>query len=88
MLKLTLGFEDGLGLVYTECSINAMMTIAILLSLKIMESLQNGIATHFGVTPLYSMEKSVAKVIAALTLTPNVNGPLNPTPLHGNNQFL
>ena len=33
-------------------SINASIMLAILLSLKTMESLQNGVATHFEVTPL------------------------------------
>ena len=32
------------------------MTLAILLSLKAMESLQNGVETHFVVTPLLSTE--------------------------------
>ena len=36
-------------------SINATTMPAILLSLKTMESLQNRIATHFSVIPLFSM---------------------------------
>ena len=38
-------------------SVNAAMTFAILFSLKTMESLQNGFATHFQVSPLISMRK-------------------------------
>ena len=34
---------------------NCAMTLAISLSLKTMQSLQNGVATHFRVTPLYSV---------------------------------
>ena len=36
-------------------SVNAAMTLAILFSLKTMKSLQNGFATHFQVTLLFSM---------------------------------
>ena len=36
-------------------SVNAVMTLTILFSLKTMESLQNGFATHFQVTLLFSM---------------------------------
>ena len=36
-------------------SVNAAMTLVILFSLKTMESLQNGVATDFQVTPLFSM---------------------------------
>ena len=35
--------------------INAVMTLAILFSLKTMDSLQIGVATHLQVTPLFSM---------------------------------
>ena len=49
-----------LGPVYTkrqrQCCDNAAMTLAILFSLKTMESLQNGVATHFQATPLFSMK--------------------------------
>ena len=34
---------------------NSGVTLAILLSLKTMESLQNGVTTHFQATPLLSM---------------------------------
>ena len=36
-------------------SMNTVMTLAILLSLKTMEYLQYRVATHFGATPLFSM---------------------------------
>ena len=47
------------GPVYTKrqsqrCN-NSVITLAILLRLKTMESLQNGVAIHFRVTPLFSM---------------------------------
>ena len=48
-----------LGSIYTkrqrQCCDNAAMMLAILFSLKTMESLQNGVATHFQATPLFSM---------------------------------
>ena len=48
-----------LGFIYTKRqrkhSDNSTMTLAILLSLKTMESLQNGVTTHFQVTPLLSL---------------------------------
>ena len=45
----------ALGLVYSERQHDTMMMVAISLSLKTMESLQIGVATHSGVTPLFSM---------------------------------
>ena len=56
-----------LGPVYTKhqrqrCHNSAMM-LAILFSLNTMESLQNQVATHFQVTPLFSM---IASVVAEL----------------------
>ena len=36
-------------------SVKAAMTLAILFSLKTMESIQNGVVTHFRATPLFSM---------------------------------
>ena len=45
------------------------MTLAILVSLKTMESLENGLQPNSGVTPLFSMRP-------VLTLTLSVNGPL------------
>ena len=70
-----------LGPVYTNgqhqhCHNSAIM---ILFSLQTMESLQNGVTTHFQARPLFSMRtKSLAscRVVAALTLTLRVNGPL------------
>ena len=38
-----------------QCSDNSVMTLAILFSLKTMESLQNAVATHFHATRLISM---------------------------------
>ena len=49
-----------------------MMTLAILLSLKTMESLQIGVATHFRATPLFSMKT----VSLESSLTLGVKGPL------------
>ena len=43
------------GVFIPSISVNTAMTLAILFSLKTMESLQNGFATHFQVTPLISM---------------------------------
>ena len=61
--------SNTLGSVYTMCQRqrcdNSAMRLAVLLSLKTMESLQNGVATHFRVTPLVSMS-SMASVIAEL----------------------
>ena len=47
--------------VYTKrqsqrCNIISAMMLAILFSLKTMESIQNGIANHFQATPLFSMK--------------------------------
>ena len=36
-------------------SVNAAMTLVILFSLKTMESLENGLQTHSGATPYFSM---------------------------------
>ena len=48
-----------LGPGYNKCQCqrceNCAMTVAILFSLKTMESLQNGVATHFQVTPSFTM---------------------------------
>ena len=56
------------------------MTLAILLSLKTMELLGNGVATHFQSTLLLSMrtesQASFSEVVAALMLTLGVSGPL------------
>ena len=41
-------------------SVNAAMTLAELLSLNTMESLQNGLHTHSGVTPYSMREVSLA----------------------------
>ena len=53
--------KQGLGLVYIgrqRCySVNAAMMLATLLSLNTMESLQNGLQPHSGVTPSFSMEQ-------------------------------
>ena len=59
------------------------MTLAIPFSLKTMELVQIGFATHFEETPLASMlsESNIANIIATLTLTFAVNGPLEP--IHG-----
>ena len=43
------------GLFTLSVSVNAAMTLAILFSLKTIESLQIGVATHFQASPLISM---------------------------------
>ena len=55
------------------------MTLAILLSLKTMELLQNQVGTHFRATPLFSMRTVLLMSLQhceALVLTFDVNGPL------------
>ena len=42
--------------------------------MKTMESLQNGVATHSGVTPLFFNQSSIASVTVASTLTLSVSG--------------
>ena len=55
----TLHTTQLLGPIYTkhqcQCCDNSVMTLAILFSLKTIEPLQNGVATHFQVTSLFSM---------------------------------
>ena len=55
-------------------SVNAAMTLVILLSLKTVGSVENGLQTHFGATIVFN-ENRIASVIAALTLTLDINGP-------------
>ena len=60
-----------------QCCNNSVMTLVILFSLKTMELLQNGIATHFGVIALFSIRPvllALSQHAAMLTLTLNVNG--------------
>ena len=68
--------EVAFGPIYTrrqqQCSLNDAMKLAILLSLKTIESLENEVATHFEATP----------VIAALKLTLGVNEPLQMSSSH------
>ena len=52
------------------------MTLAILFSLKTVESLENGVATPIWSDSIVFNENRIASVIAALTLTLSVNGPL------------
>ena len=52
-------------------SINTSKMLAILLSLRTMDSLQNRVATHFGV--IVFIESGIARIFAALTLTLGVN---------------
>ena len=51
--------RPSLGPIYTkrqhQCCDNSVMMLAILLSMKSVESLQNGVATYFHTTPLISM---------------------------------
>ena len=60
------------GPVYTECQYqccdNSAMTLVILFSLKTMELLQIGVATHFQVTPIIFNENSTTSVIAQAAL--------------------
>ena len=70
------------GPIYTEtqhqyCD-NSAMTLVILVSLKTMELLKNGLQPHSGVTPLFSMTTvslASSQSCEAWTLTPNVNRP-------------
>ena len=55
---------------------NAAMMLVILVSFKTMESLQNRVTTHFGVTPLFSMRAVLLASSLGLMLTLGVNGPL------------
>ena len=67
-VSLTLGF------IYTKRRRQRWEVLLILLSLKTIESLQNRIATHFGVIPLYSM-RAVSPVSSQhCTLTLGANG--------------
>ena len=54
--QLRIQYEHYKGPFTPSVSVNAAMTLAILFSLKTMESLQNGVATHFQATPLFSMK--------------------------------
>ena len=62
---------ETLGSLYTEhqcqCCTNSAMILAIQFSLKTMESLQNGVATHFKETIVF-IECGMASVIAELLL--------------------
>ena len=49
------------------------MTLVTFLLLKMMELLQNGVATHFVATPLFSIR--VVGVMVAMTLALSVTGP-------------
>ena len=68
-----------LGPVYTKrqrqgCD-NSVMTLAILFSLKSVESLENRLQPHSGATPLFLM-RTESQASSALMLTLGVNGPL------------
>ena len=60
-----------LGPVYTkrlhQCCVNSALTLVILFLLKTMESLENGLQPHSGVTALFSMRILFASVIAELS---------------------
>ena len=66
-------FSEQLGPLTLRLSVNAATTLAILFSLKTMELLQNGIATHFRVTTLFSMTQYTS-IITLLMLTFCING--------------
>ena len=55
----------------SQCCDNSVMTLAILFSLKSMETLENGLQPHSGA----SLQSH--RVVVVLTLTLGVNGPLN-----------
>ena len=62
--------KKALGSVYTEhqhqgCD-NSWMTLAILFSLKTMESLKNGLQPYSGMAALFFNENSITSVIAEL----------------------
>ena len=58
-----------------SASVNAAMMLAILLSLKTIEPLQNGVASYFGVTPSFLNHSRIASVTADLMMTLSVNRP-------------
>ena len=70
---------EALWPIYTkhqhQCSANARMTLAILFSLKSMETLGNGIATRFRATPFVSMRIDAQCKWALISLSKRyVNG--------------
>ena len=56
-------------------SVNAAVTLAILFSLKTIESLENGLQTHSGVTSIVFNENRIASVTAAFMLTLGIKWP-------------
>ena len=55
---------------------NDVMTLAMLLSMKTMESLQNWVATHSGATPLFSIRAvllAARSIVVDLMVTLSVN---------------
>ena len=66
---------DSEGSFTSSVSVNSAMTIAILFSLKTMQSLQIGVATTFWSNSIVFNENIMAIVIAELTLMLDVNGP-------------
>ena len=65
--SLSIGVNGPLGPVDTERSVNAVTTLAILLSLKTMESLQIGLQPYSGVTLVFN-QSSITNIITAFTL--------------------
>ena len=55
IIGIGVGIGVSYGLFIPNVSVNAVMTLAILFSLKTMESLENGLQPHSGATPLFSM---------------------------------
>ena len=60
---------------HQHCNKSAM-TLPILFSFKSIESLEDGVAIHFQVTPLNSARIELSSLMAELSLTLSVNGPL------------
>ena len=75
--SLSLVVNGPLGPVCTEHSVNAATTLAILLSLKTMESLQNGLQPYSGATFAFT-QSSITTIFALFMLMMSVNGPLGP----------
>ena len=63
------------GQVILSISVNAVMTVVILLSLKTIEPLKNGVASYFGVTPSFSITVVSLGSLQTLMMTLSVNRP-------------
>ena len=77
--SLTLSVDGPLGPIYTKrqhqhCDKFAL-TLVILFSLKTIESLQDGVAIHFQVSPFISMRIQLCSLMTELSLMLSMKGP-------------